>query len=211
MADEPFIGGESRPDLTVDMNAKVGDMTVRQLSDILGSSAPRKAKEVQEKQVFEKQIIKEQAKESIKEPVKEFVKDHKDGKDNKDHKDTKDTKDTKDNKEHKEQKDGKDGKDNKEHKDLKDHIKDGHKDHKDTIKDGIKDSIKDRVQDKNQLIEQKAIASEVLKNEKELAEGNIPTDPGDPAQGIDQLIQRVTGLEQQVAALQQGGGQGGGS
>ena len=199
MADEPFIGGESRPDLTVDMNAKVGDMTVRQLSDILGSSAPRKAKEVEVKQVFEKQIIKEQVKEH---PEKFPVKEHKDSKDtadNKANKDHKEAGDTKANKDHKESVDGKANKDGKDNKEHKDHIKEIQKDHKDVIKD----HIKDHVQDKNQLVEQKAIASEVLKGDKELAEGSVPTNPGDPAQGIDQLIQRVTGLEQQVAALQQ--------
>ena len=203
MADEPFIGGESRPDLTVDMDAKVGDMTVRQLADILGRSAPQKAKEVQEKQVFEKQIIKEQVKEH---PDKIPVKEHKDSKDNADNKATKDHKeaaDTKANKDHKEAGDTKNAKDSKDNKEHKDHIKEIQKDHKDTIKDNIKDHIKELVLEKNQVIEQKALASEVLKGEKELVEGNVPTNPGDPAQGIDQLIQRVTGLEQQVAALQQ--------
>ena len=92
MANEPFIDGGSRPDLTVDMNAKVGDMTVRQLSDILGSSALQKAKEGQEKQVVEKQVIEKFQKEH---PEKVLVKDHKDTKDTKDHKDGKENKDNK--------------------------------------------------------------------------------------------------------------------
>lgn len=34
----PFVGAEDRPDLTIDLDAKVGDMTVRELSTILGTN-----------------------------------------------------------------------------------------------------------------------------------------------------------------------------
>ena len=36
MAKEPFIGEGDRPDLTIDLEAKVGDLTVRELAIILG-------------------------------------------------------------------------------------------------------------------------------------------------------------------------------
>jgi len=41
MAEQPFISSEERPDLTVDLDARVGDLTVRQLSEILGSTSSR--------------------------------------------------------------------------------------------------------------------------------------------------------------------------
>ena len=101
MAQEPFINPEERPDLTVDLNTRVGDLTVRQLSEILGSpSSPAKLKEL---------VAAKEPKDLAKEP-KEF-KDHKDIKD---HKDPKEHKDQKDNKDHK------DPKDTKDHKDIKD-------------------------------------------------------------------------------------------
>ena len=36
MADQPFVSDEERPNLTVNMEGKVGDMTVRDLASILG-------------------------------------------------------------------------------------------------------------------------------------------------------------------------------
>ena len=47
MAQEPFVSSEQRPELTVDVNTRVGDLTVRQLSEILGSaSSAAKSKEL---------------------------------------------------------------------------------------------------------------------------------------------------------------------
>jgi hypothetical protein len=40
MAEQPFIGSEERPDLAVDVNGRVGDLTVGQLSEIFGSRSP---------------------------------------------------------------------------------------------------------------------------------------------------------------------------
>ena len=203
MANEPFIDPQSRPDLTVDLNSKVGDLSVRQLSDILGSSAKTPIK-TPEKMVVEK-LLKEH-------PDKPIVKDHKDGKDSKDHKEPKDHKDQKDQKDHKEPKDTKDQKDQKEHKEHKDSAdqkltkdhKDG-KDHKETTKehkDLIKDNIKEQIKEQIKEEFKEGIKEEVDK----IDEG--PLDPGGPVeqQGIDSLIQRVSGLEQQVATLQQAGG-----
>jgi hypothetical protein len=113
MTQEPFIGSEERPDLTVDTGA--GGETARPLSEIMGSGNFPKFKE------FAKEF----------KDRKEY-KDHKDQKDRKDHKDTKDHKDIKD---HKEQIDHKEFKD---HKDLAD--KDQFKEH---VKDLIKDRIKE--------------------------------------------------------------------
>src|SRR6266436_2759426 len=104
MVQEPFIDSSKRPDLTINLESRVGDITVRQLSEILGSAAA-KSKE-----------LPSLAKEG-KDPLKEDkdIKDHKDHKEPKDHKDQKDKKDHKDHKnEHKEQKDIKDHKDRKE-------------------------------------------------------------------------------------------------
>src|SRR6516165_6909681 len=99
MAQEPFINPEERPDLTVDLNTRVGDLTVRQLSEILGSpSSPAKLKEL---------VAAKEPKDLAKEP-KEF-KDHKDIKDHKDPKEHKDQKDNKDHKDPKDQKDQKEG------------------------------------------------------------------------------------------------------
>ena len=204
MADEPFIGGESRPDLTVDMNAKVGDMTVRQLSDILGSSAPPKLKQIFKEGIKDFKEIEKFAKDQ---PDKLPFKEHKDSKDTPDHKNTKDHKDTADTKANK---DHKEGVDNKAHKDSKDH-----KDHiKEHIKD-LKEIHKELIKEKDQIFDNpKSLIADLPKSPKEQVEnGPVIVNPGDPAlnpaQGIDQLIQRVTGLEQQVATLQQGAGQGG--
>jgi hypothetical protein len=112
---QPFVSGESRPDLTVDLNQKVGDLSVRDLASILGTGAGDLPKPL---------------KEPLKEPFKERkdikdIKDHKepkDHKDQKDHKDAKDHKDPKDHKDHKDPKDQKDQKEHKEHKDIKDMV-----------------------------------------------------------------------------------------
>src|SRR6478752_7687978 len=96
MADEPFIANEDRPELSLDMDGKVGDLTVRELATILG---------------FEPAV------DVIKEGKSE-TKEHKDSKDNKDSKDHKEQKHQKDTKDQKEQKDTKDHKERKDNKDL---------------------------------------------------------------------------------------------
>src|SRR5713101_1443817 len=95
MVQEPFIDPSKRPDLTIDLESRVGDITVRQLSEILGSAAA-KSKELP----------------SLAKEGKDPLKEDKDIKDHKDHKEPKDQKDHKN--EHKEQKDIKDHKDRKE-------------------------------------------------------------------------------------------------
>src|SRR6516162_7167474 len=177
MSEEPFISSEERPDLTVDLNARVGDLTVRQLSEILGGSgSSAKLKELP------------QSAKDIKEPIKEPFKEHKDIKDRvdskahkdpKDHKDQKDSKDHKDPKDHKDQKDQKDPKDHKDQKDNKDHKdpKDP-KDHKD---------FKDR---KETLIDKTAIDKNPPDKLPEVTQSGEGA-PGAPA-GLDELIQRIT-------------------
>jgi hypothetical protein len=195
------------------MESKVGDLTVRQLSDILGRSPGSQAK------------LKEAAAEKF--PGKEIkdAKDNKEHKEQKDHKEPKDHKDQKDLKDHKEPKDQKDQKDHKEPKDQKDNAdhkaqkdhKDGkdHKDHKD-IKDGLKDTIKDR--NKEALKELEQVPQKRDKDLKDSAEQkNLPETPGKgPVEGgpeggavsqpgVEDLVRRVTGLEQEVAQLRQAG------
>ena len=201
MSEEPFISSEERPDLTVDLNARVGDLTVRQLSEILGGSgSPAKLKELP------------QSAKDIKEPIKEPFKEHKDIKDRVDtkaHKDPKDTKDQKDNKDHKdpkEQKDQKDQKDPKDHKDQKDN-----KDHKDP-----KDP-KDHKDQKDHKDPKDTKDHKDIKDRKEGLIEKIPPDkhppdklpevavPGEAAganpTGLDDVIQRISHLEQEVAGL----------
>ena len=114
MAKEPFIGQENRPNLTINLEGRVGDLTVRELASVLGidpSLAP-KAKE-----------LPSTASEKTTKEVLKDVKDRKEAKEHKDQKEPKDHKDQKDSKDHKnpkEQKDQKDQKDQKEHKDPKD-------------------------------------------------------------------------------------------
>ena len=195
---EPFIPSDQRPDLTIDMSQKVGELTVRDLSTILGNAGTNLPKL--------KEIGKEIHKESIKEPLKEVVKEFKDRKDHKetkDHKDPKEQKDTKDSKDHKEQvdqkahKEAKDHKDPKEHKDLKDHNdtkgqKDhkDHKDHKEIAKDH-KEIAKDH----------KELVKEVLLEHVPILVNNDPPPPGDPQlmNVLEGLIQRLTGLESRFA------------
>ena len=190
---EPFIPSDQRPDLTIDMSQKVGELTVRDLSAILGNVGTNlpKLKEIG------KEIHKESVKEPLKEVVKEF-KDRKDHKETKDHKDPKEQKHTKDSKDHKEQvdqkgqKDAKDHKDPKEHKDLKDHNDTkGQKDHKDH---------KDH---KEIAKEHKELLKEVLVEHVPILVNNDPPPPGDPQlmNVLDGLIQRLTGLESQIAQL----------
>lgn len=194
---EPFIGGDQRPDLTIDANQRVGDLTVRDLAGILGSATIQKQKEL----LADKAIIKETLKEHKDNKDHKDPKEHKDQKDTKEHKDNKDHKEQKDTKDHKDPKEQKDIKDNKDHKDPKEH-KDqkDHKEHKEIIKEFAKELILDKVQQ----------IENVPKDLKEQVEvpGNIPPE-GDPAaltSTLQDMIQRISGLEQQVQQLQGGGG-----
>src|SRR5579859_651980 len=103
VAEQPFAESGDRPDLTVNMESRVGDLTVRQLSDVLGQAGGTQAK------------LKEVAAEKL--PQKETLIDKFPGKEQKDLKDNKEHKEQKDHKEHKDHKDGKDLKDHKEPKD----------------------------------------------------------------------------------------------
>lgn len=196
MADEPFIDPQSRPDLTVNLDSRVGDLSARQLSDILGTSS------ASAKPLAEKNAVKE-----IKDTVdhkaqgKEIL-DNKHHKEQKDHKDQKEQKDTKDHKEQKDTKDTKDHKEQVDHKAQKDH-----KDQKDGIKDGLKDHGKEFLKEIEKQIK------EVKENDEGKTvggEGKFDEGQGGINQvsqpGIDELVQRVSGLEQQVAAQQGGGG-----
>jgi hypothetical protein len=193
MSDKPFISSEERPDLTVDLNARVGDLTVRQLSEILsgsGSSAklkelPQSAKEIKEpiKEPFKEQ---KDIKDQVDSKAHKDPKDHKDQKDNKDHKDPKDQKDQKDQKDPKDHKDQKDNKDHKDPKDPKDH-KD-QKDHKDPKDTKDHKDIKDRLIEKHPPDKLPEVAATGE------AAGANPT-------GLDEVIQRISHLEQEVAGL----------
>ena len=88
MADQPFINDEERPNLTINMEGKVGDLTVRELTDILGVGATAvKAKEVPVS-ATDKAVIKE---------IQKDVKDRKEAKEAKDQKDDHDRHDYPDN------------------------------------------------------------------------------------------------------------------
>jgi hypothetical protein len=169
MSDEPFIASDDRPDLTLDLERKVGDLTVRELAGVLG---------------FEPSMGDAKGKNQIKDHKdSKNIKDLKDQTDQKQHKDAKDQKDSKD---HKEQKDQKEQKDEKEQKDSKDH-----KDHKDS-KDGVfeKVRLKEFLKD---VIESKHFTPEKFPGiEVRLAE--IVSE-------LDQLVKRVTGLEQSIEEL----------
>src|SRR5262245_53193866 len=170
MSDEPFIASDDRPDLTLDLERNVVDLTVRELDSIIGVD-----------------------------PVMDVIKDHKDQ--SKDHKDSKDAKDSKDQTDHKQQKDAKDQKDSKDHKEQKDQKeqkdekeqKDSkdHKDHKDS-KDGVFEKVRFKEFLKD-VIESKHFTPEKFPGiEVRLAE--IVSE-------LDQLVTRVTGLEQSIEEL----------
>jgi hypothetical protein len=193
MAKTPFIGSDERPDLTLDLDARVGELTVRQLSEILGSAAsPAKLKELP------------QAAKDIKEPIKESTKDPKDHKDAKDHKDPKEHKDQKDNKD---QKDPKDQKDQKDQKDPKDH-----KDQKDQKDQKDPKEPKDHKDNKDHKEPKDTKDHKDIKDRKEGLAEKLPPDKhpvdklpessqnveGASSSGLEDLIQRVTQLEQEV-------------
>lgn len=201
---KPFVGEKDRPDLTVKMEGKVGDLTVRELASILGfdpSAAKLKElpataadklplKEIQ-KDLKDRKDTKEHK--DQKEPKdrkdqkdtkdRKDPKEQKDQKDQKERKDQKDPKDTKDQKDQKEPKDEKDQKERKEHKDRKDS-----KDHKD-IKEGLKE-VKEG---------QKEIIDSVPKAVAEPGPGPVGVTPE-----LTALIQRLSGLEQAVEELKKG-------
>ncbi len=197
MVQEPFIDSSKRPDLTINLESRVGDITVRQLSEILGSAAA-KSKE-----------LPSLAKEG-KDPLKEDkdIKDHKDHKEPKDHKDQKDNKDHKDPKDQKDQKDQKDPKDHKDQKDLADQK--ASKDPKDQ-----KDQ-KDQKDHKNEHKEQKDIKDHKDRKEDIIDKHSLPEatkgvgSPEGPAgasfvpSGLEELIHRLTRLEQDVADMKKG-------
>jgi len=184
MATQPFIDPESRPDLTVDMEARVGDLTVRQLSEILGrgaGAAPKLKEAIKEKESLADKFPGKEHKDAKDQKEHKEQKDHKEPKDHKDQKDQKEHKEPKDQKDQKEQKDHKEHKDNKDHKDLKDHVKDSLKEHKEFLKE--KESLKE-------------IGEGGGKGPAE-GSGGTPV----PQQGLEDLIRRVSGLEQEVTGL----------
>jgi len=167
MAEEPFISAGERPDLTIDLESRVGDMTVRQLSQLLGPG-PQAVKQI-------KETLKIEGKEAKEE---KDSKDHKDPKDTKDQKDTKDVKDPKDQKDTKDQKDHKDQKDQKDGKDTKDH-----KDPKEARDEKILNDISDP---KGFLLEKTHTDTT----------GTTPA-PGQPVEqgGLDPVIQSTSGMK----------------
>jgi hypothetical protein len=192
MATKPLVGQEDRPDLTVNTEGKTGSEP-RDLGTILGSGAAtaQKLKELPATAID---------KVSLKDTLKDAIKDHKDIKDNKeqkdhkepkDHKDQKDQKDTKDHKDPKDTKDQKDQKDPKEHKDQKDQ-----KDHKEQ-------------KDHKDLKDHKEILKEIKEHGKEFIDAVAKADPevgpgpveSLPPDEVSQLINRISGLEKTVEEL----------
>jgi hypothetical protein len=181
MPAKSMVGQEDRPDLTVNTEGAPGS-SPRNLETILGSSTVSAQKNVETKQVVEKQALKEVGKDTIKD--NKDSKDHKDPKEQKDQKDTKDHKDPKDQKDQKDQKDPKeqkDQKDTKDHKDPKEH-KDQKdvKDHKEVIKEHLKEVAKEAI-------------AETLPQ--------TPVIPDPAPDDLTNLINRVSGLEKAVADL----------
>src|SRR5438309_3510559 len=203
MAIEPFISVRERPDLTlsVDPGSTGAEPSTIPLSDVLGEQGEPAAK--LKEAALEKLPIKDNALEKF--PWKEHkdAKDHKEHKEQKDHKDPKEQKDQKDQKDPKDTKDQKDHKDPKEHKDSKDHKdlkehKDSkdHKDLKEQAKE-LKEPFKDRAKEIEKIQPDKLVAE---------PKGVVEGSPAGPlTQPIDELVQRVSGLEQDVAALKAGG------
>lgn len=173
MANEPFIAKEDRPDLTVDMEVKVGDLTIRELATILGIDPPA---EIHKDNKTENKDNKD-------------TKDRKESKDQKDQKEHKEQKDPKDQKDFKDQKEQKDSKDQKDGKDTKDHKE--NKDSKDAIfenKDRIKEIIDSIPTGKESFPEKGSNVPHVL---------GVAENPSE----LDELVKRVSGLEQSVEEL----------
>ena len=226
MAIEPFISVRERPDLTlsVDPGSTGAEPSTIPLSDVLGEQGEPAAKlkeaaleklpikdhkdpkehkdQKDQKEPKDQKDQKEQKDQKDHKDPKEHKdqkdqkdpKEHKDQKDQKDHKDPKDTKDQKDHKDPKEHKDSKDHKDLKEHKDSEDH-----KDLKEQAKE-LKEPFKDRAKEIEKIQPDKLVAE---------PKGVVEGSPAGPlTQPIDELVQRVSGLEQDVAALKAGGKKG---
>jgi hypothetical protein len=198
MPEEPFIDPSQRPDLTIDLESRVGDITVRQLSEILGRAAPsEKVRDV-------KQIVKENIPDKLPKEAKDNKdhkepKDHKDQKDTKDHKEPKDTKDQKDTKDPKDQKEQKDSKDNKEQKDPKDQ-KDS-KDHKDPKDPKEHKDTKDHKEDKDFADRKHGLHDKVALTPVE-SKATTPSERPEAVpvgkSSLEDLIQRITHLEQEI-------------
>jgi hypothetical protein len=197
MTGEPFIEGESRPDLTLDVGASGGRSEPRPVGELVGGGdVPGKLKEAAlEKLPFADKFPDKEIKEAKERKEHKEQKDHKDPKDSKDQKDQKDPKEQKDQKDQKEQKDHKDLKDHKEQKDLKDHIKE-------SVKDHIKEPIKESLKDTKELIKDRKDVTDVPKVPDVPPVGPGPVENG----GLADLVRRVTGLEQDMANLREGGG-----
>jgi hypothetical protein len=194
---QPFVPKEQRPDLSIDLNQKVGEMTVRDLATLLGggSSAVKLKEALKEKETaIEKGVIKDNLKDIKDTKDHKEPKDRKEQKDNKDHKDQKDPKDIKD---HKDPKDAKDQKDTKDHKDPKDpkeqkDQKDA-KDHKDQADHKAEKDHKDLKDGAIEKIPTKDAIDKVQPDKTPL--DAPPTGPGDPGTGLGGVIQRKSGLE----------------
>ena len=206
---DPFITKAERPDLTVVLDTKLGDLTVRDIQELLGGgSSPAISKQfiADKPDITDKNVAKDvkdirdnKGNKDHKEP-----KDTKDGKENKDHKDPKDSKDQKDSKDTKDPKDSKDSKDTKDSKDPKE--QNDHKavkDHKDTKEH--KD-IKDHKEGKEGFIEKFQ-----PERQPEINRGPSPeaTEAAASPSSLEALIERLTGLEKEVRDLKQSGRGGG--
>jgi hypothetical protein len=199
MPEEPFIDPSQRPDLTIDLESRVGDITVRQLSEILGRAAPsEKVRDV--KQIVKENIQDKPPKEAKDSKDHKDPKEHKDQKDTKDHKEPKDSKDQKDTKEVKDQKDQKDTKDQKDPKDSKDQ-KDS-KDHKDPKDPKEHKDAKDH-KDEKDIVDRKAglhdkVALTPIESKATAASEGLEAGPV-ATSGLEDLIQRISHLEQEIA------------
>ena len=194
MAHEPFIAKEDRPDLTVDMEGKVGDLTIRELATILGVDPPGEIDNKEHKTDSKDQKDAKDNKEFKDQKEQKDQKDFKEQKEHKEQKDQKEPKDQKDVKDHKEQKDSKDqkdGKDTKEHKEQKDS--------KDVIKDGVFDN-KDRAKE---LIDLFKTGSKEVFPEKGPGIPHLPDVAEHPSE-LDELVKRISGLERSIEELKEG-------
>lgn len=85
---EPFIRAEDRPDLTIDLDEKISNLTVRQLQEVLRQGAEARDNDIPKHQ--------KDWHDSKGRRDEKYVVDAKTRKDNKDHQDLKAPKDTKD-------------------------------------------------------------------------------------------------------------------